>query len=308
MSKKISADELYNLAELDGGKFSVDSLDAAFDFCKKISIEHYENFPVGSILVPHHIRKHFYSIYAFSRIADDIGDELIKTSTSEYTLIILNKYKTSLEKIHSDKILEIHNPIFLALKETINKFDIPIAPFLQLISAFESDILFKKFQNFDELLVYCDNSANPIGELVLRLFGEYNENNLKYSNSICSALQLINFWQDISIDTKNNRVYIPQELLFGGKTRSEISEALVEYTKELMRNGENLLKKLYNFRLKLELAAIISGGNLLLNKIEKSGPNIFHERPDITKKDFLNLLYEVFKLFFTDRGNNSINI
>jgi len=297
---KIATNDLTELCLLNGGKFAVDSDLQSEIFCEKITKGHYENFPVSSFLIPKKLRKHFFSIYAFARIADDIGDELNLLSSNEESLIALENYENCLEKIYSDdkndNNFQISNPIFLALKNTVEQFDIPISPFKKLLSAFRSDINFKQPENFAELFSYCDNSANPVGELLLRVFDEYSEENLRFSNCVCTALQLLNFWQDFSVDLERGRCYIPKNILgceynfetakdfVASKTEKEISEMLhkiYEETEKNLKQGKKLLKNIKNFRFKLELFAIIFGGKLIFKKIKKQRNSIFFVRPKI---------------------------
>lgn len=292
---KINVNNLTELCKIDGGLFTVSTIDEAFNFCEKIAKGHYENFPVSSILIPKKIRKHFYSVYAFSRIADDIGDELSLICSKEECSLALDNYEKCLTSVCLNKV-QTTNPIFKALENTITQFNIPISPFKKLITAFKSDVNFEQYNNIEELLAYCDNSANPVGEIILRLFDEANTENLHYSNCICSALQLINFWQDISIDLKRGRCYIPISILgnkyeynsiekfFIEKGNSEIDKILqniYQLTTDKMNEGKKLLKNIRNFRLRLELNAIVFGGETIFNKIKKQEKNIFIKRPKL---------------------------
>jgi len=314
---KIATNDLTELCLIDGGKFAVNSVFQAQNFCKKIAKGHYENFPVSSFLVPKKLQKHFFSIYAFARIADDISDELNLLFDAEQSLIALKNYENCLEKIYvgaycicpddnikgvcNTPLQQISNPIFLALKDTVEQFHIPIEPFKKLLTAFRSDIIFKQPENIEELFAYCVNSANPVGELLLRIFNEYSEENLRHSDCICTALQLINFWQDFSVDLNRGRCYIPKSILgceynFASvhnfisnmleneKSEKEISnmlEKLYEITEKEMNQGKKLLKNIKNFRFRLELFAIIFGGKLILKKIKKQKNNIFFTRPKL---------------------------
>ena len=294
--------DFHYLCSLNASKYKAVSIDEAFNFCKKIAENHYENFPVGSILIHKYLRKYFYAIYAFARIADDIADEYSKKFTKSETLKLLYEYENCLQQIYSqNENSEFSNPIFVALKDTVNKFQIPISPFQKLLTAFKSDVNFKQPNDFSDLFAYCENSANPIGELLLRLFDEYNETNLHYSNCICTSLQLINFWQDLSVDLRNGRCYIPKSIIkkhfdFETFCAFEINEKFIanyekqindivqqihSQAKNLMDEGKNLLRYINNFRFKLELKAIIFGGEILLRKIKKMETKIFLKRPKI---------------------------
>lgn len=293
----VKAEELNELAKIDGGKFKVENIEDAFEFCKKISCGHYENFPVGSILIPTAIQKHFFSIYSFARIADDIGDELTKIQTSDFALSCLEKYNNCLEIIYSKdfEVKNVSNPIFLALHSTIKEFNIPINPFKRLLAAFQRDILFQEFEDFSSILEYCSNSANPIGELLLHIYNEINNINLSLSDKICSGLQLINFWQDISIDASRGRSYIPIQLK-DISSKEILLENLYSFTKNLMYDGKSLVKNIKNLRFKIEIAFIISSGNRMLKKIEQIGTDIFSKRPELQKLDLFPIVFNAFKI------------
>ena len=176
--KIIHNNELYELLSISGGKYEVNSIEDAYTFCKKIAKYHYENFPVGSIFIPKKLRNYVYSIYSFARIADDIADEIKKNNFNkikalDQLLDLVNDFTI----INSGK----GNPIILAIQDTIKKKNIPISTLERLITAFKMDSEFKQPQNFQELLNYCDYSANPIGEIVLRLFDEWSDENKLYS-------------------------------------------------------------------------------------------------------------------------------
>ncbi|MBK9249876.1 MAG: squalene/phytoene synthase family protein [Ignavibacteria bacterium] len=208
---KFNTEELLELTTESGGRFSVISLEAAQEFCKKIATSHYENFPVGSILIPKKFRNDFFSVYAFSRVADDIADELASQGQLRQ-LHALNRFEKLLADMSVSKVQE-GNPIFIALKHTREIRKIPIEPFQNLLTAFKQDVRFQQPVTMHDNISYCQYSANPIGELVLRIFGLWNTKTAPLSNSICTGLQLANFWQDISRDKHNGRIYIPQRIL-----------------------------------------------------------------------------------------------
>lgn len=293
---KLSLDEILHLTRADGGNYKTDSIEEANNFTKKIALGHYENFPVGSLLIPQEKRQHFYNIYAFSRISDDIADEPGNIS-KEYRIESLEKLKNMIgEKTNA-------NPIFSALADTMDELDLPKKPFEMLIDAFIMDVNFKQPESFDDLLYYCKHSANPVGELVLRLFDLYNEDTREYSDAVCTGLQLANFWQDLSVDLNNNRCYIPKEILtkyelllndlhynnLDIKLSSCIFE-IFDYTEEFFKIGKNLINRLKPYRLKLEIKATIYGGERILYKTRKLGRNIFNTRPELTKIDMINIM------------------
>jgi squalene synthase HpnC len=186
------------------------SLKNAYKLCKMISQNHYENFPIASFIIPKKIRKHFYSIYAFARYADDIADEKSNLDRAD-RISILDNLSYFIENTNDGQIEQY--PILFALRNTINEMALPTEPFLKLLKAFKMDIGFKQPETWQDLINYCEHSANPVGELILRLFNEYTQETAYYSDKITTALQLINFWQDLSIDLQNNRCYIPKETI-----------------------------------------------------------------------------------------------
>ena len=274
----IPTDELNLFCSLNIKKYNIQSLHNAYSFVKKIAKGHYENFPVGSILIPKKIVKYIYSIYSFARIADDIADEISKTNSNE-ALILLDKYEHCLNNCLNEN--EISNPIFLSLKDTIIKNDLPLELFKRLLIALKKDINFAQSDTFDDLFDYCNYSANPIGELILRLFKENNDDTIFYSNKICTALQLINFLQDLSVDLSRNRNYFPKSLLKNSNINKENLDEYILITQNLLNEGKAILELIKNFRLRNELRFIIFGGSIMLYKIKKYSIKILNERPII---------------------------
>lgn len=277
-------------------------LQKCYDICKYIAKAHYENFPVGSLLIPKNLRKHFYAIYSFARIADDISDENYFIDKNE-KLFYLDNFKNSL--INNNYL----NPIIKALNNTIQEKNLPYEPFIKLIDAFRYDVDFEPFKNWDEILRYCDNSANPIGELILRLFNNYDNEIKKYSDAICSGLQLINFWQDLSVDILKGRNYIPIDLLdkYGIKSldinsinKSNIQQLLNEiydYTEKFYKFGFEITNKIKNKRLKLELKITILGGYTILKKVSLLEEKILINRPKLNKFDILKIILNLNKYY-----------
>jgi squalene synthase HpnC len=296
---KFSAAELFDLTTPRGGALGVSSLQEAYDFCKKIATGHYENFPVGSLLIPAAQRPHFFSVYAYSRLADDIADEL--SDEANVRLKALDDLENLLksEAFKNGICNKKCNPVFLALGATIAELGLPLDPILKLLKAFRQDILFEQPQTFKDVLDYCENSANPVGELVLRIFGLYNPKTAQYSDAVCTGLQLANFWQDFSMDLPNGRLYIPQEILkkYGlekdnllavensAKFRVCLAE-LLKITNDFFINGEKLLPFLKNLRLRFEIAITIEGGRKILEKIAELDTQILFKRPKLSKKDY----------------------
>jgi phytoene/squalene synthetase len=273
--------EILELVEINPQVLFVKNESEAFAYCKKIALGHYENFPVGSIILPKKIRKHVFSIYAFSRIADDIADEVYAIS-KEDRLSLLNKFIANLEKVIKEKVPTL-NPIYLSLSITIQERQLPLEPFEKLITAFKMDVDFRQPNDYDDLLDYCQYSACPIGELILRLFDEYNEENAKKSDAITSALQLINFWQDLSVDRENGRNYIPEN-----KNLSE----LFDFTENLLNFGTDLPNFIKNIRLKIELRLIINAGLKMIAVLRQMSEKLFIQRPVLKKSDYLGILFK----------------
>jgi len=295
---KYSGEELRMLTTADGGKFKFNDLHTPMNFTRKLALGHYENFPVASALLPMDKRQHIYNIYAFARIADDIADET-SIPTSDEKIELLDKYSELLNNCLS---VNNENPIFFALGFTIKKFAIPLEPFQKLISAFKQDVVFRQPQTLNDVYDYCSRSANPVGELLLRIFDQYNPTTAKYSDSICTGLQLANFWQDLSRDLPNGRCYIPEEilkkynitnsdLLNRKKSRNftKCLEELIQIVVELFDDGKNLIKLLEPYRLRLEINATLNGGRKILEKVSKLQGDILGIRPKLSKLDFANI-------------------
>ncbi len=305
MKKVNNREDLLLLTNSNSGKLNSKHIDDSYTFCKQIAINNYENFPVGSILIPSNLRPHFFSIYAFSRIADDIADESFIENRDE-KLASLNRMIDMVE--NKVKYQETQNPVFSALYKTILEKNIPNEPFIKLINAFKQDVMFQQPENWDDVLDYCNKSANPIGELVLRLFDNYDETTSKKSDAICTGLQLINFWQDLSIDMKRGRFYIPKivlqknnitiynEKLIGKKDNINKSlNELYDFTEKFYKFGFNLINNIKNKRLKLELKLTMQGGDLVLNKIKNLGIDILDKRPKLNKIDYFLILLKATK-------------
>jgi len=272
----------------------------AFAFCEQMARTHYENFPVGSLLVPKEKRKHVYSIYAFARTADDFADEGYGTATTpSERLRLLEEWEFQLERCYRG--IASH-PIFIALAETVRELRLPIQLFRDLLSAFKQDVVKTRYADFDEVLDYCRRSANPVGRLVLLLFGYRDESLHALSDSICTALQLANFWQDVAVDLEKNRVYLPQEdlwqfeynedELFAREFNQRYADLLkfqVDRTWQLFAAGKPL-PKLVQGRLSFELSLTWHGGTRILELIERNGYDTLSQRPKITKWDKIVLL------------------
>lgn len=271
-------------------------MDAAFAYCASLTNTHYENFPVASLFLPKEKRPYIQSVYAFARVADDFADESTPNERSaEERLALLEDWEKQLRQCYQpypqSSTSQPKHPIFIALQETIRRLDIPFDPLKDLLTAFTMDVKKNRYATFDEVLSYCRYSANPVGRLVLMIFGYRDEKLFVFSDKICTALQLVNFWQDIAVDFKKNRVYIPQADL----QRFEYTEndlyngvvdqrfrALLQYevnrTRELFHEGA-ALPSLVDNDLRIELKLIWFGGMSILSKIEGRGYDVFYRRP-----------------------------
>jgi squalene synthase HpnC len=272
----------------------------AYQQCQNIARNHYENFPVASVLLPKHLRRSIAAIYAFARTADDIADE--GTICRETRLELMTRYEANLYDIQYGK--PPTEPIFIALKHTIESFNLPIQLFYDLLTAFRQDILKDRYNNFSEVRDYCHYSANPIGRLLLHLSGQATRENLIYSDHICTGLQLINFIQDISIDLNHkNRCYIPLDELEAYNVKlSEVGQNKVpenyaslvqkqlQRAKEIYQQGIPLGQNLPGF-FGIEIRFITACGLRILEKLHNR-KNIF-DRPVMSKKDMLLVLGKV---------------
>ena len=277
------------------------SAEDGFRHCEKIARNHYENFPVASRFIPKDVRKYIWSIYAFARIADDYADE--PGFTVAKRLDNLNKWELYLHESYSG------NPthrVFAALAETVDRFQIPIELFQNLLKAFRSDVIVKRYETVEDVLEYCHHSANPIGRLMLLLFNYRSETMLELSDHICTALQLTNFWQDITVDLEKDRIYIPledfeecsyseqdlQTKVFDERFQSLLA-LQVRRTIELFEVGRPLIH-MVDRNLSWELKLTWNGGMRILHKIQKQNYDIFSQRPKLSFFDKLTLLFHSF--------------
>ncbi|MGB8855818.1 MAG: squalene synthase HpnC [Burkholderiales bacterium] len=256
---------------------------------------HYENFPVASILMPRHLRHPVQVIYAFARSADDFADE--GDVPDAVRLANLDAYRAELKQIESGA--PASSSLFSALAAVIAENKLPLQAFHDLLDAFSQDVVKKRYANFDELMEYCRRSANPIGNLLLHLYGAATPENLLHSDAICSALQLINFWQDVEIDAAKQRIYLPQDDLqrFGVTEDNIFRKIGDQHFRELMlfeiRRARNLLLsgaplgRILHGRIGLEMRMIVQGGLRILQLLEQRQGNVFDYRPTLRRKDWL---------------------
>ena len=268
----------------------------AFAYCERMAREHYENFPVGSLLVPRARRKHVYSIYAFARTADDLADEGYDDAalTEASRLRSLEEWEAQLKACYRG---EARQPVFVALAATVRELQLAEQLFLDLLAAFKQDVVKRRYANFVEVLDYCRRSANPVGRLILRLF-DYRDAHLdELSDAICTALQLANFWQDVAVDIQKDRVYLPQDEMQqygvslddlqaqqGSAAFCRLLKFQVERTRELFQCGKEL-PKLVSGRLALELRLTWHGGMRILDLIERQSYDTLHARPKLAGFD-----------------------
>ena len=273
-------------------------LDLAYQHCQHIARKHYENFPVASLVLPARLRKHVAAVYAFARQADDLADEGILSS--EARLTALTNMATTLRECSEGKTT--NDPVYLAITDTITIFKLPIMLFEDLISAFSQDVNKHRYHDFNELLEYCRRSANPVGRIMLHFHDQTDVTSLHQSDDICTALQLINLYQDLHQDYhESGRIYIPlNEMKDRGVTENhfahDINDAALhdlmqlQYrrTSELLQRGAVLGNRLQG-RFGLEIRLIIAGGKRILFKLQCQ-ENCFN-RPRLKLNDKLWMLY-----------------
>ncbi|HEY8606544.1 MAG TPA: squalene synthase HpnC [Noviherbaspirillum sp.] len=257
-------------------------------------VEHYENFPVASLLLPARLRPAVEAIYAFARSADDIADE--GHASPGERLQALDRYEAGLDDIAAGRTTG--TPPFAALARTVQAHALPLQPLRDLLSAFRQDVVTVRYARYADLLDYCARSANPVGRLMLHLYGNASEENCRQSDAVCTALQLINFWQDVAVDWGKRRIYLPQEDLdrfgvteddIGGGKLSDAWQALmrfeVERARALMLSGAGLALRLPG-RIGWELRLVVQGGLRILERIEAADHDVFRHRPQLRARDW----------------------
>jgi squalene synthase HpnC len=275
---------------------SAPTLAEAQEYCARLARTHYENFSVASWFLPQRLRQHFYNVYAYCRISDDLGDEVGDTAAS---LELLDQWQGELDACYEGTP---KHPVFVALAETVRQFDIPKHEFSDLLIAFRQDQTITRFETFKDLLAYCRYSANPVGHLVLHLC-RYRDFERQYlSDFTCTALQLANFWQDISIDYEKGRIYLPlEDLRRFNVSQREIADNQntpafcammkfeVERARDWFRQGLPLIRKV-DRALAVDLDLFSRGGQEILNAIEKQNYAVLGNRPAISKPRKLALV------------------
>ncbi len=271
----------------DGRARSV-TLAEAHVYCRQVAHAHYENFTVASLLLPRRLLRHFHSVYAWCRWADDLADE----AGGERALPLLAWWRSELLACYDGSP---RHPVPLALRETIRRFSIPAKPFLDLLSAFEQDQRVKQYATFEQLLGYCTCSANPVGRLVLYLCGCHDDRRGVLADHVCTALQLTNFWQDVGRDLDLGRVYLPAEdrLRFGygdddlharrfTPAFAELLRFEIDRTRDLFFRGYPLVD-LVPRDVRVDVELFVEGGLAVLGKIEQQGCDVWARRPALAK-------------------------
>ncbi|MDR1229652.1 MAG: squalene synthase HpnC [Azoarcus sp.] len=262
-------------------------------------IDHYENFPVASLLLPARLREPVEAIYAFARSADDIADE--GNVPDEQRLKQLANYRATLDAIDAEGVAAARGlpPLFARLARNIVDHHLPMKPFYDLLDAFQQDVKKKRYDDFNDLVDYCRRSANPVGRLLLTLFGASALENFPYADCICTGLQLTNFWQDVAHDWKKGRLYLPQQdLVRFGLTEKDVAafrcderwRALLAFevarARATLNAGAPLARRLPG-RIGWELRLIVMGGLRILDRIEAIGYDVFARSPRLGAADKL---------------------
>jgi len=272
------------------------TLSEAREYCARLARTHYENFSVASWFLPRRLRQHFFNVYAYCRISDDLGDEVGDTAAS---LELLDQWQQDLDACYDGAP---KHPVFVALAETVRQFEIPKHEFSDLLIAFRQDQTVMRFETFNELLAYCRYSANPVGHLVLYLCGYRDPERQQLSDFTCTALQLANFWQDVTTDYAKGRIYLPLEDLHlfnvseDDIAHNENTSAFcammkfeVERARDWFRQGFPLVKQV-DRELAIDLELFSRGGQEILNAIEQQNYAVLGNRPVISKPRKLALV------------------
>ncbi len=274
------------------------NLEEGYQQALKLAREHYENFPVVSFFLPKDIRKDIAIIYWFARTADDFADE--GTGGIKERLSLLNFFETRFRNLLNQ---EFQNPLELALFTTIKNKNLTNSYFLDLLSAFKQDVEKNRYANFDEILDYCRRSANPVGRLVLELNGIKNDDLNQYSDKICTALQLTNFYQDSIIDFQKGRIYYPEDEMEKFEVSKKVFEIkennfnfqqLLKYNVDRAQEMYNEGEKIFGFlkgKLKFQIKWTVKGGEEILNKIRSANYDVLNIRPELTKFDMIKLFF-----------------
>src|SRR3984893_7842460 len=275
------------------------SPEQAREYCRRLARSHYENFSVATWFLPGCLRQHFCNVYAYCRISDDLGDEVGDTGAS---LELLDQWETELNACYDGHHTQPRHPVFVALAETVRKFEIPKHEFADLLTAFRQDQSVTRYETFNDLLGYCRYSANPVGHLVLYLCGYRDSERQLLADYTCTALQLANFWQDVSADFAKGRIYLPledlrrfgvsEEMIRDGENSSAFCEMMrfeVERAREWFTQGIRLVAKV-DRTLATDIELFSRGGQEILNAIERQNYAVLGRRPAISKARKLALV------------------
>jgi squalene synthase HpnC len=290
-----AAEDSAQIVAPDGAPPGPWSVASAYRFCERMAQTHYENFPVASRFLPAHLRPHVAAIYAFARTADDFADEPRFEGRRQQAL---DQWDQLLETCYHR---DVPHPVFLALRDTVRRHNVPIGPLRALINAFRMDLTKRRYATFSEVLHYCQHSANPVGQLVLFVHGHREPHLHRFSDEICSALQIANFLQDLSVDIPRGRVYLPEEdllhfgvghddLLAGRATESfrELMRFSVSRVRSMFHRGRPLIRRV-SPGLSMELDATWRGGMAILQRIEDRGFRTLDYRPTLEKRDMAGI-------------------
>jgi len=268
-----------------------------------MAVGHYENFPVGSVLLPRRLRHSVHAVYRFARYADDVADE--GDATAEERLDALWRLDAELDRMRGGDVPQ--TPLMQDLALVVEEQGLPLGPFYDLLSAFRQDVVKTRYQDFAELMDYCRRSANPVGRLMLALYGENDRRMLAMSDGICSALQLINFLQDVAIDWKKDRVYLPADDLAQFRiTHAQIAQGdaggqwspmmmkQIDRARRMLQAGAPLGRALKG-RIGFEVRLIILGGDRILMKLHQAGGNVFKQRPVLGWRDWVVMCWRALR-------------
>ena len=275
---------------------SAPSLQKAREYCRELARSHYENFSVATWFLPKNLRQDFLNVYAYCRISDDLGDEVGDPAAS---LALLDEWQAELDACYQGSP---RHPVFVALAETVRKFNIPKHEFSDLLIAFRQDQTVSRFETFDHVLAYCRYSANPVGHLVLYLCGYHDAERQQLSDYTCTALQLANFWQDVTVDYSKGRIYLPlEDLRRYSVTENDLAQSCntpafcemmefeVKRAREWFHHGLPLIRKV-DAQLAVDLELFSRGGQEILNAIERQRFAVLGRRPVISKARKLALV------------------
>ena len=295
----------------------IPSVAAAYAYCRRLARRHYENFTVGSLLLPRQLLPHAYALYAYCRTVDDLGDAAVPPhpytpdELAAYRLSCLDWWQSELESCYHGQPA---HPVMVALQQTIRAFDLPPQPFLKLIAANRFDQQTRRYPTYADLLHYCDHSANPVGHLALHLFGYHDPELQALSDATCTALQLTNFWQDVARDYQMGRIYLPQaDLDAFGYTESDLAAGVVNAafrqllafqvarTKDLFRQGA-ALPPLLDGRVQLDVALFTKGGLAVLDAIQKRNYDVLTARPALSRRRKASLFLSTWLNWKLGRG------